>query len=115
MGNPVVHFEIHAKDKGTTQKFYEQLFDWKVDNNNPMSYGMIDTQSNGSGVNGGIMSESQAGNMVTFYVQVPDPQQALDQAKQLGATEVMGVTEMGPVTMAMFTDPAGNVIGVVKG
>ncbi|HEV7679137.1 MAG TPA: VOC family protein [Candidatus Dormibacteraeota bacterium] len=115
MGSPVVHFEIHAKDKGETQKFYEQLFDWKVDNNNPMNYGMVDTGANGTGVNGGIMSESQSGNMITFYVQVPDPQQALDKAKGLGAHEVMGVTEMGPVTMAMFTDPAGNVVGVVKG
>jgi predicted enzyme related to lactoylglutathione lyase len=115
MGNPVVHFEIHTKDDGATQKFYEQLFDWKIDNDNAMSYGMIDTKSDGQGVNGGIMSNSQAGNMLTFYVQVPDPQKALDQAKGLGATEVMGVTEMGPVTMAMFTDPAGNVVGVVKG
>jgi predicted enzyme related to lactoylglutathione lyase len=114
MGNPVVHFEIHSKDGGETQKFYEQLFGWKVDNNNPMNYGMIDTQSNGHGVNGGIMSNSQAGNMLTFYVEVPDPQKALDEAKKLGATEVMGLTEMGPVTMAMFTDPSGNVLGVVK-
>ena len=114
MGNPVVHFEIHAPDDGATQTFYEQLFDWKVDSNNPMHYGMIDTGANGHGINGGIMSKSEAGHMLTFYVEVADPQAALDKAVSLGSTVVVPVQDMGPVTMAMFTDPAGNVVGVVK-
>ena len=114
MGSPVVHFEIHAKDGGETQKFYADLFGWKVDNNNPMDYGMIDTQSDGHGVNGGIMSKSQS-NMLTFYVQVPDLQATLDRAVATGGTVTMPITEMGPVTMAMFTDPAGNQVGIVKG
>jgi len=114
MGYPVVHFEIHATDDGATQQFYADLFGWKVDNNNPMNYGMIDTQADGQGIAGGVMSKREASGL-TFYVQVPDPQAILDRAVAKGSTVVMPVSEMGPVTMAVFTDPAGNHIGVVKG
>lgn len=114
MGYPVVHFEIHAKDDGATQQFYADLFGWKVDNNNPMGYGMIDTQADGQGIAGGVMSKSNA-SMLTFYVQVPDPQACLDRAVAKGSTVVMPVTDMGAVTVAMFTDPAGNSVGLVKG
>ena len=114
MGNPVVHFEIHATDDGATQQFYTDLFGWKVDNNNPMNYGMIDTQADGHGIAGGVMSKSEA-SMLTFYVQVPDPQATLDRAVAKGSKVVIPVTDMGMVTMAMFTDPAGNHVGVVKG
>jgi predicted enzyme related to lactoylglutathione lyase len=31
MGNPVVHFEIIAKDGPKLQSFYADLFDWKIE------------------------------------------------------------------------------------
>jgi predicted enzyme related to lactoylglutathione lyase len=114
MGSPVVHFEIHARDSGETQKFYADLFGWKIDSNNPMNYGMVDTQADGHGIAGGIASGSNE-NMLTFYVAVPDLQATLDRAVAMGSTVVMPVTEMPMVTLAMFTDPAGNKVGIVKG
>ena len=47
MGNPVVHFEVAGKDGPALQKFYGDLFDWKIDNSNPMGYGLVDTDSGG--------------------------------------------------------------------
>ncbi len=32
MPNPVVHFEIQAKDHEKIQAFYKDLFDWHIDN-----------------------------------------------------------------------------------
>lgn len=41
MPNPVVHWEILGKDGKTSQDFYAKLFDWNVDANNPMNYGIV--------------------------------------------------------------------------
>jgi predicted enzyme related to lactoylglutathione lyase len=113
MGNPVVHFEIVGKDLAKLTGFYNQLFGWNIDANNPMNYGMVDTASNGQGIAGGIGQGDQP--MVTFYVQVPDPQAALDRAVALGGKVVQPVMEIpGVVTMAVFADPEGHAIGIVK-
>ena len=112
MPNPVTHFEITGKDGKKLQQFYGDLFDWKIDANNPMDYGMV--QAEGNGIGGGIGPSPQPVG-VTVYVEVPDPQAALDKAVSLGGRVVMGVTEIpGAVTMAQFADPEGNVIGIVK-
>ena len=50
MANKVVHFEIAGQDAKKLQDFYSKLFDWNVDANNPMEYGMVDPS--GSGVAG---------------------------------------------------------------
>lgn len=112
MTNPVVHFEILGKDATKTQKFYGDLFGWKIDANNPWNYGMVDTQA-GAGINGGIAGGERS--MVTFYVQVPDLQAALDRAVKLGGAVTMPITQIpdGP-TIAMFADPDGNPIGLIK-
>ena len=70
----------------------------------------------GEGIGGGI-GRTQDGNgpgHVTFYVQVDDPQEALDRAESLGGKTVVPVTSIPDVvTLAMFTDPEGHVVGVV--
>lgn len=115
MGQPVVHFEILGADAGMLQGFYRELFDWKVDASNQWNYGMVETGGEG-GINGGIASGQDGGSRVLVYVQVPDLQAALDKAERLGGTTVMPPMEIpGAVTLAQFRDPAGNVIGLVKG
>ena len=52
---------------------------------------------------------------MTFYAQVDDLQAYLDKAEQLGGMTVMPPTEIpNVVTLAMFSDPEGNIIGMVK-
>jgi predicted enzyme related to lactoylglutathione lyase len=113
MGNPVVHFEIVAKDAAKSQEFYAKLFDWHIDADNPMSYGMVDTHSEG-GIGGGITGEG-ANTGVTFYVQVDDLQAYLDKAESLGGKTIMPPMEIPDmVKLAVFSDPEGNVIGIVN-
>ena len=115
MSNPVVHFEIMGNQTAKLASFYSALFGWKVDTNNPMNYGLVDT-GGGAGIPGGIGDEPDGSNRVTVYVQVDDLQKYLDDAVSQGATVRMPPTEIpGAVTMAMFSDPAGNVIGMIKG
>ena len=114
MPNPVVHWEITGKDGPKLQKFYADLFGWHVDANNPMNYGMVDTHSE-HGINGGIAPEQEATTRVTVYVEVDDLQAYLDKAESLGGKTIMPPTEIpDTVTLAMFTDPEGNVTGLVK-
>src|SRR4029078_7782778 len=101
MAQPVVHFEIHGKDGKKLQDFYGKLFDWNVDTNNPMNYGMV---AAGDGGIGGGITQSEA-PMVTFYINVPDVAAALKKAESLGAKTVMPPMEVprGPM-IAEFSD-----------
>lgn len=112
MGSPVVHFEILAADSAPIQQFYRDLFGWKVDTDNPMNYGVVAAEEGGIG--GGIADHPAGGSAVTIYVQVPDLQATLDAVEKAGGKTVVPVTEIpGMVTFAQFSDPAGNVIGIV--
>ncbi len=113
MSHPVVHWEIAAKDAKKMQVFYKDLFEWHVDANNPWNYGLVDTHSQG-GINGGIGPAEGAGR-VSIYVQVKDLQASLAKAESLGGKTVMPPTEIpDAVTMALFSDPEGNIVGLVK-
>jgi predicted enzyme related to lactoylglutathione lyase len=116
MGAPVIQWEITSKNAGELQKFYSGLFDWKVDTNNPLGYGLVDTQ-NERGAAGGI-GEPPPGDdgHLTFYVMVDDPQATLDKVEAMGGKTVMPPSEIpgAGVTIAMFTDPQGHLIGLTK-
>jgi len=113
MGNPVVHFEIMGGDGEKLKGFYADLFGWKIDSNNPMNYGMVETGGEG-GINGGVGDgENFSGTRV--YIAVPDLQEALDKIGAAGGKTVMEPQELPQVTLAMFEDPEGNVVGLVKG
>ncbi len=81
MGAPVVHFEVIAEDAERIQSYYADLFDWEIDANNPMRYGIVaregNTNPDGVGIGGGIGAgpEGYSGH-VTFYVEVPDVEEA---------------------------------------
>jgi predicted enzyme related to lactoylglutathione lyase len=120
MGQPVVHFEVIAKDAGRLQSFYSELFDWKIDADNPMNYGIVQRDDNvnaeGVGIGGGI-GGGPAGydGHATFYVEVPDVEAALAKAEELGGSRMMGPeTVMEGVEIGLFIDPEGHVVGVVR-
>ena len=113
MGNPIVHFEINGADGPKLREFYGSLFDWKLNDHPEMHYTIVETGEGNIG--GGIGTSGQA-NYVTVYVQVPDLQATLTQAEQLGGKTVMPPMHvMDGVDIALFTDPEGHVIGIIKG
>jgi predicted enzyme related to lactoylglutathione lyase len=115
MGQPVVHFEIIAPDGKKLQKFYADVFDWKVDADNPHEYGMV-SAPDGQGIGGGIGAGSGDASYVTVYIEVDDLGAALEKVRDEGGEVVSEPQEIpGAVTMAQFKDPAGNLIGLVKG
>ena len=90
MPNPVVHWEVNGRDGKRLQEFYRGLFDWHVDANNPMNYGLVDTHA--GGINGGIGASDSP--RVTFFVEVDDLQAYLNKAERLGGKAVMPPTEI---------------------
>lgn len=114
VGCPVVHFEVGANDDGQLVTFYEELFGWGMRAFTGGGYTLIDTLA-GAGINGGV-TRSQAGEQwLTFYVETADPQVTLDQANALGGTTILPVSDFGgAVTIAMFRDPDGLRIGLVR-
>ena len=113
MANQVSWFEIRGKDGAKLQEFYGDLFGWKIDANNPLSYGMV--EGSDGGIGGGIGQSQDGGSHLTFYVTVDDLQGYLDKAEQSGGRTVVPVTEIpNMVTFAQFADPEGNVVGIVK-
>jgi predicted enzyme related to lactoylglutathione lyase len=118
MGQPVVHFEVIAKDAERAQAYYSELFGWEIDANNPIGYGLVplegNTNAEGIGIGGGIGAgpEGYPGH-VTFYVEVPDVEEGLAQAERLGGTRMMGPDKpMEGVEIGLFKDPEGNIIGL---
>jgi hypothetical protein len=112
MSNPVLHFELMGKDAVALQKFYADTFGWKL--SPPMAefgnYSLLDNE--GKGIGGGI---GEGDPRVTVYIEVDDPQAYMDKAVKAGATMLMSViTIMEGTTIAMFSDPAGNVTGLLK-
>jgi uncharacterized protein len=120
MGQAVVHFEVIGKDGEKLRAFYGELFDWQIDADNDMSYGLVQRDGNvngdGVGIGGGIAGGPEGyGGHVTFYVEVPDVEAALARAESLGGTRVFGPeTIMGALVFGQFLDPEGHVIGVVQ-
>ena len=121
MGQPVVHFEVVGKDAEKLNSYYSELFGWEIDANNEMRYGMVAREGNtgrdGVGIGGGIGAGPEGyGGHVTFYVAVPDVEEALQKAESLGGERIMGPeTIMDRLTLGHLKDPKGHLIGVVQG
>jgi uncharacterized protein len=123
MGQPVIHFEVIAKDAEKAQSFYGDLFDWEFDADNPMNYGIVDREKNlspeGLGISGGIggAPEGYDGHL-TWYVGVDDVEAFLAKAEELGGTRVMGPDELetpqGKIVLGQFSDPEGHMVGLVS-
>jgi predicted enzyme related to lactoylglutathione lyase len=121
MGQPVVHFEVMAKDADATRAFLTSMFGWEIDTGNPMNYGLVAREGNlnkdGIGIGGGIGGAPEGyGGHVTFYVEVPDVEAALARSEQLGGSRMMGPESVAEgVEIGLLSDPEGRVIGVIKG
>jgi uncharacterized protein len=117
MSNAVVWFEVVGTDGTKLRRFYGDLFGWQISEGDAdMDYGMVTAERQGIG--GGIGRSQDGGpGHVTFYVEVDDPKAYLDKAQKLGATVIAPPMEVPgwDLTIALFADPDGHVIGLSKG
>lgn len=110
MPNPVVHFEIGCRDRGKTAQFYTSLFDWKIQEQGPAS-----TIDAGGGISGHITALGhEPHHYTTFYVEVDDIAACLKKAESLGGKKLVGPVRIPTGLFAWFTDPEGNMIGLLQ-
>ena len=111
----VVHVEILGADAPRLQRFYAELFGWKV-TLNPVGYGYVPVApTQPATLTGGIGPSPQGQPLVVFYIKVDDPGAILKKVEALGGRVVVPPVDVpGGITFARFADPEGNVIGIVR-
>jgi predicted enzyme related to lactoylglutathione lyase len=108
--------KIMGGEGSELETFYRQLFGWKINSNNPMKYGIVETGGGPGGINGGVGPANDWSKRVSVYARVEDLQATLDLVEQLGGTTILSPTEVpGGPKLAMFADPAGNITGLLLG
>jgi uncharacterized protein len=122
MGNPVVHVELIGPDPDRLREFYSQLFGWDSAAGAPVAerisasteYSFIAPDPGAPPAAGGIGGGPGFESHAIFYVGVSNVADALERARSLGGTVVLGPqrNEGGGVTVGHFRDPAGNLVGV---
>lgn len=113
MARPVVHWEIGGRDMPALRQFYAKAFGWTITDAGP-AYCLVHPADDGLG--GGLMQVSdQMPPYVTVYVQVDDLDAALGEIAALGGTTLVPPTLINDTaSFAMFRDPEGNVVGLLK-
>jgi uncharacterized protein len=112
MANPVVRFEVGAADHQPLVAFYAELFGWDMQTISE-SYTLVDTRG-GQGLIGGVGRSGTGDPWVSFYVEVDDLQATLERAEALGGRTVVPVIELPGMAFAMFDDPDGLLVGLMR-
>jgi hypothetical protein len=115
-GPMICHWEIQSQTPETLQAFYSDVFGWKIDASNPMNYGMVSSGRGSGGIDGGIGGTGGTpGSRVLVYANVPEINATLAKIAERGGRTLMPRTDVGPVIMALYADPEGNVMGIIEG
>jgi len=115
VGNPVVQWQIVAKDPEAVTRFYSALFGWTINASNALGYRVVET-GNGRGIDGGVWPSPPEGhNLVQLFVEVDDIDAALAKATSLGATVIVPKSELPDGdALAIVLDPAGLSFGMYR-
>jgi PhnB protein len=103
----LVYLQIPAADITTSARFYESVLGWRVD---PPESGF-----EAAGLIGQWITDRppapDAG--AVMWIHVDDVAHTLGEAERAGATLRLQPTPDGPRLLASFSDPAGNLVGIV--
>ena len=113
MGDPVVQWQIVAKDPDAVARFYSSVFGWKVRTDNALGYRSLSTDS-GRGIDGGVWPSPPEGhNLVQLFIEVADIDASIAKAVAHGAKVLVpkSVLPDGDA-LAIVLDPAGLSFGV---
>jgi uncharacterized protein len=113
MANPVVHFEVLGRDAQALQRFYGETFDWQMESVME-TYAMARPSE---GIAGGVGAAPADGSgHVTFYIEVEDLAAMLARIEAAGGRTVQPPMDVpGGPSIALFADPEGHVVGLVRG
>jgi len=115
VGNPVVQWQIVAKEPDLVARFYATLFGWTVNTSNALGYRMLETGS-ARGIAGGVWPSPPEGhNLVQLFVEVDDIDAFITKASALGASVIVPKSELPDGdALAIVLDPAGLSFGLYR-
>jgi predicted enzyme related to lactoylglutathione lyase len=113
MMNPVVQWQIVARDAENVAQFYADLFGWRVRSDNALGYRMLES-GNGRGIPGGVWPRGEEGhNLVQLFVEVDDIDAYLRKAEAIGARVLVPRQSLPDGdSLAFIVDPAGLSLGL---
>ena len=113
MGNPVVQWQIVAREPGKVAEFYAKTFDWQVSTGNALGYRTFET-GNERGIPGGVWPSPPEGhNLLQLFIEVDDIDAYVARAKANGATLIIPRSQLPDGdAMAILLDPAGLSFGL---
>jgi hypothetical protein len=115
MSHPIVHWELMGPDGTALKSFYEDLFGWK-----PEAYPGFDSyygvSADDAGVGGAIgQGSAEMPSYGMVYIQVASIDEHLAKITASGGSTVAPRSVIpGVVAFAQFSDPAGNLVGLVE-
>lgn len=127
--NPVVHFELPAKDKKRIGDFYTRAFGWKMKQLGPEfgDYIMVDTaESDEKGplkpgsINGGIFMKTKDADVPSVVISVDDIFEHMNTVEKAGGKVLGGQKPGEPDNIpgvglyCAFIDTEGNRIGMMQ-
>jgi len=115
MGQPVMQFQLLARDPDKLTAFYGKLFGWRVNADNAMGYRMLDTGSD-RGIKGGVWPIGDEGHpLVQLFVEVDDVPASAAQAERLGGQVIIPPQVLPDGDeMAIVMDTEGLSFGLVR-
>jgi uncharacterized protein len=119
----VVHFEIHCADLDRAERFYTDVFGWRIDHweGGPIDYRLITTGPDEQpGINGALTERRGRidGQAVTAYVNTIQVEDLAETQRRIGVAGGEQVVEPAVIpgvgTVAYFKDSEGNVFGALQ-
>ncbi len=111
--HPIVHVELATTDREASGKFYSELFGWNVQQIPEMQYAMFQAEGGPGGGFATVDGQTTNAGDVKIYVNTDDIDATLAKANELGATTLVGKTEIpGQGHFAFFRDPSGTPVGL---
>ena len=116
MSNRVVHFEIPSDNPEKNMKFFEEVFQWKFTKFGNDPYWLAATGDEKlPGINGAVMKQIAPGQPLINTIEVSNIDETIKKIMKAGG-EIMKPKRSIPTVgwLAFFTDPDGNVHGVME-
>jgi uncharacterized protein len=107
-GAPVVFFSIFGPNGSDLQRFYTEVFEWKVAASGDVAVPVAPPLT-------GSIGPAPSAAEALIYIGVADVTATLQKVMARGGTIRFPRTEVpGRVVLGMFKDPAGNSVGLVE-
>jgi len=116
MSNRVTHFEIPSDNPEANMKFFTEAFGWKFMQFGKEQYWLAATGDEKSpGINGAVMKKRDPKQPVVNAIIVKNIEEAIRHIGKAGGKMVMPKRAIPSVGwLAFFTDPDGNIHGIMQ-